>query len=366
MPDGSHTTEILVPDAQTSNTAPQTDGDARKKKLRKKLLMLLAGKVVSSIVGTWAYWHFYASHYVSTDNAYVGASTAQITSQVSGAVANVLVDDAQSVRQGDILVVLSEADAEIAVAKADAELAKTEQRIRQYFAQEAAALAQVRMREVELNRAAVQLSRRQDLAVTGAISAEELTIAKAGYDQAQAALVASTETLAAARALTASTSVEMHPEALVAQAALEAAKLDQSRTVIRAPVDGIVAQRKVQIGQRIQPGQGLMVVTPVKDAYVDANFKESQLKDVTVGQKVELVSDLYGDDVVYSGTVAGVGGGTGSAFAVIPAQNATGNWIKVVQRLPVRIDLDRAQTEAHPLRVGLSMTATINTRTAVQ
>lgn len=361
MPDGTHTTEVLV-----SHSLSQDAKQARMTSMRKKLLALLAGKVALTALVAGGYWEFFGSHYVSTDNAYVGASTAQITSQVSGAVANVLVDDAQAVKQGDILVVISEADAAIAVNKAEAELAKTQQRVRQYFAQEAAALAQVRMREVELGRATVQLARRHDLVAGGAISAEEFTVAKASYDQAQAALVAAQEQLSAQRALTAGGSVDAHPETLVAQAALASAKLDLSRTVIRAPVDGIVAQRKVQVGQRIQPGQSMMVVTPVKDAYVDANFKESQLSDVTVGQKVELVSDLYGDDVVYTGTVAGVGGGTGSAFAAIPAQNATGNWIKVVQRLPVRIALDPGQIEAHPLRVGLSMTATIDTRTVVR
>jgi membrane fusion protein (multidrug efflux system) len=152
-----------------------------------------------------------------------------------------------------------------------------------------------------------------------------------------------------------------HPETLAARAALEKAKLDLSRTVIRAPIDGIIAQRKAQVGQTVQPGQTLMTVTPIAQAYVDANFKEGQLKHVAVGQPVEVTSDLYGSGIVYHGKVAGMGGGTGSAFAIIPAQNATGNWIKVVQRVPVRVALDPAEMAAHPLRVGLSMTATIDT-----
>jgi len=199
------------------------------------------------------------------------------------------------------------------------------------------------------------------LSESGAISREQLTTARAAAAAAEANLTAARETLQAQAELVRGVGVADHPETLAARAALEKAKLDLSRTVIRAPIDGIIAQRKAQVGQTVQPGQTLMTVTPIAQAYVDANFKEGQLKQVEVGQPVELTSDLYGSRIVYHGKVAGMGGGTGSAFAIIPAQNATGNWIKVVQRVPVRVALDPAEMAAHPLRVGLSMTATIDT-----
>ncbi len=174
--------------------------------------------------------------------------------------------------------------------------------------------------------------------------------------------MAARQALAAQDEMIKGVSVDTHPETVASRAALNKARLDLSRTVIRAPIDGIVDQRKAQVGQSVQPGQSLMTVAPIAQAYVDANFKEGQLGEVHVGQSVELTSDLYGGKLVFHGKVAGMGGGTGAAFAVIPAQNATGNWIKVVQRVPVRITLDPREMAAHPLRVGLSMTATIDTR----
>jgi membrane fusion protein (multidrug efflux system) len=224
--------------------------------------------------------------------------------------------------------------------------------------------------------AADALNRRQALAATGAVSAEELVQARSALAAADANLDRARATVAAARAATASSEgqlavnrvitgqggIESDPMVAAARARVEAAQLALSRTIVRAPIAGIVTQRRVQVGQRLAPGTPIMTIVPVGNVYVDANLKEAQLRDVRVGQPVELVSDLYGDDVVYRGQVVGIGGGTGAAFAIIPAQNATGNWVKVVQRLPVRIALNREDIAANPLRVGLSMHVSIDTR----
>jgi membrane fusion protein (multidrug efflux system) len=334
--------------------------DAKLKSRRKKLLLGFAGALGAIALAAGGYYAAVGSHYVSTDNAYVGADTAQINSQVSGQIAQVLVSDTQRVRRGDILAVIDPEDARLSVERAQADLNRTLQRVRQYYAQEANASAQLAARQADLSRAETDYHRRRDLAATGAISQEELTATRAAYDAARANFAAAQQNLEAQRALTHGATIDNHPETASARAALDAAVLSLERTTIRAPIDGVVVQRSAQVGQRIDPGQPLMRITPLAQAYVDANFKEGQLGHVRIGQPVELHSDLYGDEVAYHGRVAGVGGGTGSAFAIIPAQNATGNWIKVVQRVPVRIALDPAELSQHPLRVGLSMEATID------
>ncbi len=234
------------------------------------------------------------------------------------------------------------------------------QRVHQYYAQEASSAAQVSARSADLARAEADYNRRRALAATGAVSQEELTATRSAYDAARANLTAAQQNLEAQRALTHGADVDNHPESASARATLDTARLSLERTTIRAPIDGVVVQRSAQVGQRIDPGQPLMRITPLAQAYVDANFKEGELGHVRIGQPVTLHADLYGDDVTYHGRVAGIGGGTGSAFAIIPAQNATGNWIKVVQRVPVRVALDPRELTQHPLRVGLSMQATID------
>ncbi|HVY86977.1 MAG TPA: HlyD family efflux transporter periplasmic adaptor subunit [Caulobacterales bacterium] len=341
--------------------AEQAKSDKLRKR-RKWLLLTVAGVVAKIAIAGGVYWAVEAGRYVSTDNAYVGAATAQINAQVSGQVLDVRVDDTQMVHRGEVLATIDPADARLAVARAEADYQRTLQRVRQYFSQESAAEAQVRARQADLGRASADYDRRRALAETGAVSGEELTATRAAYESAQANLAGAQQNLEAQRALTRGSTVETHPETQSALAALNTARLNLQRTTIVAPLDGVVAQRKAQVGQRVDPGQPLMSVTPLQQAYVDANFKEGQLGQVRIGQSVRLTSDLYGHDVVYHGHVAGLGGGTGSAFAVIPAQNATGNWIKVVQRVPVRVALDPAELAAHPLRVGLSMEATIDTR----
>ena len=342
--------------------AAATAAAAKKRTWRKRLAIGLVLTTAKIALGYGVYWWVESSHYAVTDNAYVGAQVATINSQIGGTLLNVSADDTQKVRKGDVLAVIDPSDARLALARAQADYQRTLQRVAQYYAQRSAAAAQVQARTADVVRTAEDLGRRQRLVVEGAVSREQVSTARNAADAAEANLTAARESLAAQDELVHGVTVASHPETVAARVALEKAELDLSRTIIRAPVDGIVAQRKVQIGQTVQPGQSLMTVTPIAQAWVDANFKEGQLGDVRIGQKVELESDLYGSKVVFHGRVAGMGGGTGSAFAVIPAQNATGNWIKVVQRVPVRIALDGKELAAYPLRVGLSMTATIDTR----
>jgi membrane fusion protein (multidrug efflux system) len=355
---------------------------------RKRLFGLLGLGVLGAAILYGLYWLLIGSHYVSTDDAYVGADTALITPAVAGTVAKVHVADTDQVKVGDVLVELDNKDLGFAAAQAQALYGQAQRRVRQYQANTQSADATVAARNADLTRAAadiasaqanlerarVELQRRQNLAQSGAVSGEELTqaqtavrnmeaalaSARAAQAQAQAGKLAAQGTLAAQAALVEGAGVENNPEVAAARAAWQRAQNDFDRTVIRAPVAGVVAKRAVQVGQRVAIGAPLMSVVPVDQVYVDANFKESQLKKVRLGQPVKLKSDYYGGGVVYHGTVVGIGGGTGSAFAVIPAQNATGNWIKVVQRLPVRVKLDPKELQQNPLRVGLSMKAEVD------
>ncbi len=358
---------------------------------RRRRLLTILGIVVIVAAILLGVWYFVTqSGRVETDNAYVGADTAQVTALVSGPVAEVRVAGTQAVKRGDILVILDPADAKVDVATAEAALFMARQRFGQAQATVGAArsrqlsrnadIGQARARLAEANanfeRARIELSRREALSGSGAVSADELSAsraafatARAGRDLAQAGIAAAQATsasavsdVAASDALVRGTTIDTTPDVAAAQAKLAAARLNLARTVIRAPIDGIVTNRQVQIGQRIAAGATIMTLVPVATAYVDANYKEGQLRRVRPGQSVELTSDFYGSDVVYHGRVVGFAGGTGAAFALIPAQNATGNWVKVVQRLPVRIQLEPGELREHPLRVGLSMTATIDTR----
>jgi len=343
-----------------SRSAMQAPAQTSQMGLRQKLFLGLGGLIVLAglIVGGW--YLLVGRFAVSTDDAYVQASTAQITPRIDGTLASVPVRDTDHVQQGQVLATIDPADAQLAVQQAEANLLLARQRVTQYVAGVASAQAQVSAREADLARAKVDYDRRAALAQTGAVSGDELTTARNGLQTAEAAVAQANQQLASAKAVVASGSTANNPEVRAAQVALDRAKLDLDRTVIRAPIAGIVAQNNAQIGQRVQAGASLMTVAPVGQAYVNANFKESQLTSIHPGQAVTLTSDLYGSDVVFHGTVVGIGGGTGSAFSMIPAQNATGNWIKVVQRLPVRIALDPAELAQHPLRVGLSMNATVH------
>jgi membrane fusion protein (multidrug efflux system) len=379
-----------TPETQALATpAADPDVNAKAQGKRKVLFAGLAAAVLIGATGYGAYYVLVGSHQVETDNAYVGANVAQVTPLVGGPVRSVAVNDTQAVSQGQVLVVLDDTDAKIALASAQADLASAQRKVRGYLATDQSLSAQIAARDADqaraaatvasarsdLERARVDLDRRKALAATGAVSGDELTRAQnafanaqAAYDSAKAAQVqaganraAAVGSLAANTVLTDGTSIDTNPEVAAARARVDQASVDLARTIIRAPVDGVVTRRNVQVGQRVAAGAVLMQVVPVQQAYVDANFKEGQLRKVRIGQPVELEADLYGGSVKYRGTVVGLSGGTGSAFALIPAQNATGNWIKVVQRLPVRVAIAPADLKAHPLRVGLSMKTTIDT-----
>jgi membrane fusion protein (multidrug efflux system) len=356
----------LIEDATVPEDAAEQEKTAKMRKRRKLFLYGFAGLMAKIAVGVVAHHMLVGSHYVSTDNAYVDASTAQINAQVSGQVLRVLVSDTQFVRAGEVLANIDPADAQLNFQYAEADYRRTLQRVRQYYAQEASARAQVRARQAELARAETDYNRRRVLAQTGAVSGDELTATRAAYDLARANLAAANENLEAQRVLVRGQNADNHPETIAARAAMETARLSLQRTTIRAPIDGVVTQLTAQVGQRFEIGQPLMIIAPLQDAYVDANFKEGQLRRVEMGQPVELHAALYGERVTYHGRVEGIGGGTGSAFAVIPAQNATGNWIRVVQRVPVRIRLDPRELAEHPLRVGLSMEARIDVRESLE
>jgi len=342
--------------AQASRQAVRNVGRAR---WRKRLLIWLGLGTAAVAVLAGARWYLEGMGNVFTDDAYVDAPLADITPQIDGTIQEVLVNDTQHVRRGDLLVQLDRADAEIAVQQARANYQQAQRRVDQYDANVNAALANVGGKQSNLRRAELDLRRRTSIREAGAVSAEEISNAHNAVDGAQSELSIAQQQLAAQQSLTQGTDSEHNPEVLAAKAALDKALLDLERTAIRAPVDGVVASRHAQIGQRVKLGSTLMSVVPLMDAHVDANFKEVQLKHIRPGQKVDLTADLYGSGVVFHGRVTGLGGGTGSAFAVIPAQNATGNWIKVVQRLPVRIALDASELARNPLRVGVSMTARI-------
>jgi membrane fusion protein (multidrug efflux system) len=348
---------------QTSNASqiqpnPQAAGSGSPK--RKKILMSIGAVFSVAAIGWGAYWAVFSRFSEETDNAYVQGNVVQVTPQLAGTVTKIFADDTNLVKAGQPLVALDTADADVAVAQAEAQLAQTVREVRTLYASQAQSGANVSVRQAELARARDDLARRKALAGTGAISGEEIRHAESAVTAAQAALEAAREQLASGKALTEGTSVEKHPNVQRAAARLQEVLLAQSRSTLYAPVSGEVAKRNVQVGQRINPGAPLMAIVPLDQLWVDANFKESQLREMRIGQPVTLTSDVYGSNVKYEGKIVGLAAGTGSAFALLPAQNATGNWIKVVQRVPVRISLDPKQLAEHPLRIGLSMRAEVD------
>jgi membrane fusion protein (multidrug efflux system) len=381
---------VKVNEAVAKAISAPGGGDLQRR--RKRLFALLGGSVAIAGLGWGLWWEVAGSHYVSTDNAYTAAEFAVVTPAVGGIVKAVPVVDTQAVRKGDVLAEIDPVDARLGLQQADADLGRAIRHVRGYVANDQSLSAQIAAHEAarsrsvaavaeaeaQYQRAAIDLKRRKALASSGSISAEELTNAENAFAVAGAALEAARAAVAEAdagrsaalgsrnvnAALIDGVDVDDNPEVALARARRDQAKVDLERTVIRAPFDGVVGRRSVQIGQRIQPGSQLMVVVPTAAMHVDANFKEVQLAKVVPGQPAKVVADLYGSDVVFHGRVEGFSGGTGSVFAAIPAQNATGNWIKVVQRLPIRIALDPKELAAHPLQMGLSTAVTIDTKGA--
>ncbi|HZY19556.1 MAG TPA: efflux RND transporter periplasmic adaptor subunit [Ramlibacter sp.] len=353
-------------DAQQNDAALAT---ADRKAKRKKGLTVLAVAVAVAGIG-WGTWEWLvASHYESTDNAYVQGNVVQITPQIGGTVLAIHADDTDFVKAGQPLVKLDPADVSVGLQQAEANLAQTVRQVRTLYANNGSLAAQVQLRladvakaEAEVHRASDDLNRRQSLSGNGAVSREELNHAttqlanaRSALAAAQAGVTAAREQLASNQAQTEGTTVEQHPSVQAAAAKVREAWLASQRAALPAPVDGYVAKRTVQLGQRVAAGTPLMSIVPLQQVWVDANFKEVQLRKIRIGQPVTLTADVYGKKVEYRGTVAGLGVGTGAAFALLPAQNATGNWIKVVQRVPVRVALDADQVAKNPLRVGLSM-----------
>ena len=329
---------------------------------RKLMLALLAATVVVAGAGYGAYYYTVGQYYESTDDAYVSGNLVQLTPQVTGTVVAVNADDTQIVRKGEPVVTLDNADAKIALGNAEAALGQTVRQVSGLYVNNDFYAATVAQRESDLARANADLKRRQAVAETGAVSGEDIAHARDAVASAQAALDAARQQSEANHALTDRTSIDQHPNVQAAASKVRDAYLSYARNTLPAPVTGYVARRSVQVGQRVAPGTPLMAIVPLDGVWVDANFKEVQLKHMRIGQPVTLTADVYGSSVKYHGHVLGFSAGTGAAFAVLPAQNATGNWIKVVQRLPARILLDQGELNAHPLRIGLSMQVDVETR----
>jgi len=345
-----------APVAQTPQ--PQTAISQRQR--RRTWLVLLAAVVLVIAAGVALWWLVYARFYESTDDAYVAGDLVNVTPQVFGTVIAIGADETDRVQAGRELVRLDATDAQVALLAAEQQLARAVRQTRTVFANRDQLSAIVAERRSDLARAQSDFDRRKNLTTSGAISTEELGHARDTLTAARNALDAAEKNLAASVALVGRTGVADNPDVQAAATQVESAWLALKRTSVRAPVTGYVARRQVQLGERIQPGEPLMSIVPLERLRIDANFKEVQLRRMRIGQPVRIVSDLYGSHVEYHGTVTGLGLGTGAAFALLPAQNATGNWIKVVQRVPVRIALDPGELERHPLRMGLSTEATVD------
>ena len=358
----------------TESSNPSSTAASHGNPARKKALTAVAAAVLVGGVAYGAYWALVLNHFESTDNAYVQGNVVQVTPQLSGTVLAINADDTDHVKAGQWLVRLDPADAQNALEQAEANLAQTVRQVRTLYANNHTQQAQIAARQADLARAQSEVARLQDdvtrrqpLVATGAVGREEfnnfsaqLAAAKSSLEAARSGVLAAQAQLASNQSLTEGTSPEEHPSVKVAAAKVREAALALQRTDLVAPVDGFVARRNVQLGQRVQAGSPLLSVIALNDVWVEANFKESQLTNLRIDQPVELTADVYGKKVVYHGVVEGLGAGTGAAFALLPAQNATGNWIKVVQRVPVRVKLDPAEVQAHPLRVGLSMDAKVD------
>lgn len=344
-----------------SSAPPALSPDEQPRK-RKRALLALATVFFCAALFYAIYWFLVARWQETTDDAYVAGHVVQITPQVDGTVKAVFVQDADEVKLGDLLVELDDADSRVALDQAEAALAQAVREVRVMNVRNEALRAEVAMRQSEVDRLTADLSRRETIAQRGFVSREDYTHLQDALRMARSALIAAREQLTANRAMTDGADIANHPAVLGAAARMEAAWLAWSRAHITAPVSGQVAKRGVQIGQRVAAGTPLMAVIPLERLWVEANFKEVQLGKMRVGQSVTLSADLYGSRVRYRGRIEGLAAGTGSAFALLPAQNATGNWIKVVQRVPVRVELDPADLSSYPLRIGLSMQATVDLR----
>ncbi|AWP34573.1 multidrug efflux MFS transporter periplasmic adaptor subunit EmrA [Pantoea eucalypti] len=334
---------------------------ASKKKKRKSVLIVLALIFVLIGIAWGVYWFLVLRHFQETDDAYVAGNQVQVMAQVSGSVNKVWFEDTDFVKKGDVLVSLDKTDAEQAFEKAQTALATSVRQTHQLMINGKQYQASITLQQTALAQAQADLKRREPLGVANLIGREELQHARDAVATAKAQLDVAIQQYNANQAMILNTSLENQPAVQQSAAELRDAWLALQRTEIRSPMDGFVSRRSVQVGSQISTSTPLLAVVPATNLWVDANFKETQLAGVRIGQPATVVADIYGDDVVYHGKVAGLDMGTGSAFSLLPAQNATGNWIKVVQRLPVRIELNQEDIARHPLRIGLSTLVKIDT-----
>ncbi|MFJ7141804.1 MAG: HlyD family efflux transporter periplasmic adaptor subunit [Pseudomonas protegens] len=349
---------MATADTQTTENTPDT-GNSRK---RKVMLLGLTAIVILGGLGVFAWHELYGRWNESTDDAYVNGNVVEITPLVTGTVVSIGADDGDLVHEGQVLINFDPNDAQVGLQSAEANLARTVRQVRGLYSNVDGMRAQVAAQKAEVQKAQDNFNRRKNLAASGAISQEELSHARDDLTSAQNALANAQQQLNTTNALVDDTVVSNHPDVQAAAAQLRQAYLNNARSTLIAPVTGYVAKRTVQLGQRVQPGTALMAVIPLDQLWIDANFKETQLRDMRIGQPVDIEADIYGSDVKYSGTIDSLGAGTGSAFALLPAQNATGNWIKIVQRVPVRIHINADELAKHPLRVGLSTLVNVNLR----
>jgi membrane fusion protein (multidrug efflux system) len=315
-------------------------------------IIVLAVVVVAVLLGV--YYLLFMKGHVTTDDAYVNGNLVSLTPQISGTVVAINTDETQYVRRGQVLVQLDPRDAQIALAQAKASLGETVREVAQVFAEEHRDAALVNAEQTQLNQSNEDLSRDMSLKAVHGVSLEDLEHDENAVRSARAALQQAQATLASTQAEIAGTTPATHPRVLQAEANLRAAWLELTRTHVLAPVSGYVVRRSVELGAQVAPSTAMLDVVPVNTMWVDANFKENQLGDLRIGQPVQVSVDMYGSHVDYHGKVLGLTAGTGSALAVLPTQNASGNWIKIVQRLPVRIGLDPRELARHPLFLGLS------------
>jgi membrane fusion protein, multidrug efflux system len=347
-------------DASVATSPSATTGLMQRRRTRWLLIVVAAFLILA--VAAAAYWWLYARNYEETDDAYVAGDLVNVSALVTGTVVSIDADETDFVQKGQELVKLDDTDAQIALRQAEDQLAKVVRQVHTVFTSRDELSAVLAQRRADLGRAQLDLERRRSLGKSGAVSAEEISHAQDTLNAAQQGFIAAQKNLAGGTALLGRTGVSDNPDVQAAATAVESAWIALRRTAIHAPVSGYIARRPAQLGERTASGNPLLSIVPLERLRVEANFKEVQLDRMRIGQPVKIVSDLYGSRVEYKGTVAGLGLGTGAAFALLPAQNATGNWIKVVQRVPVRIALDPEQLSAHPLRIGLSTRASVDVR----
>lgn len=334
---------------------------AENEKSRLKSVVTVSGVILIACLAYAGFYLFSSQYREVTEDAYVDGNIVQVTAQTTGTVTNINVDNTDMIAAGQVVIALNPVDADLALRRSAAQLAKTVRQVRGQFSGSLQMMANIELRKADLSRAKADMERRQSLVATGAVSAEDFKHTEENVRVAQAALTVAQEQFAANHALVDQVTIDQHPDVVAAAVQVRDAYVAKMRTQLRAPVTGMVTKRSAQVGQRVSPGATLMSIVSLDHLWVSANFKESQLNHLRVGQKAKIIADVYGRSVVYTGTVIGLDAGTGSAFSLMPAQNATGNWIKVVQRVPVRIVLDPKEVAAHPLRIGLSMKVSVDT-----